>query len=110
MSFAFVYARRADPGDPASPAAKRLFVARAWPWDEPGDLETPGEASWAEDLTGERWPRSDAEGGRPKGLSYLSLPLAVVIRFEFPRNGAARAVEHTVRLPSSGWYDLMTRR
>lgn len=109
VTFRFLYTRRERPGDATTPVAPRFEYADRWPFDAEEDLETPGEASWAEDSTGERWPRTEAGGRRPKGLSYLCLPLAVEVRIEYSREGIPRVYAHTMVLPGSQWHEFLTR-
>ena len=61
------------------------------------------------DDTGELWPRDNADGRQPRGLSFIALPLAVRVTCEYQAGAETRRYLHTILLPQSQWHEYTAR-
>ena len=48
-------------------------------------------------------------GDHRKGLTYLALPIAVQVNFEFIRNGDSEFINKTIYIYRSEWNEYLSR-
>ena len=97
--FEFLYTRpRAGSG-----GDNEFVYAPRWP-------DTADLSGTSKDDTGQIWPRDASDGKTPRGLSFLTLPLAVRITFVYEAGGTTQKLTHTIALPQSQWRQLAERR
>jgi prepilin-type N-terminal cleavage/methylation domain-containing protein len=102
VTFRFVYTKLKDTANPQLGMEKRFYYCDSWPYDSDDDTSS--------DSTDQLWPRDNADGKTPRGLSYLCLPLAVHVNFEFEAQGNYRYFNKSIYLIQSRWNDFLTRK
>jgi len=93
--FEFLYRKRDD--------ATGTSTSQCWPCsDDPVQTDS--------DRTGVQWPRSNAEGRQPRGLSFIALPMSVRVTFEVESGAETRKYQQTITIPQSQWHEFMSRK
>ncbi|HYF48786.1 MAG TPA: hypothetical protein VEJ63_05245 [Planctomycetota bacterium] len=95
--FEFLYSKSPSRGE------LTYEVAQCWPCtSDPVRTDT--------DATGMQWPRNSEDGRQPRGLSFIALPLAVRVTFEFEAGATTRKYSQTILLPQSQWHEFTRRK
>lgn len=94
--FEFIYT------SPRADGTLEFRAASRWP-------ATTDASDTSRDESGQVWPDSRADGRQPRALSFLALPLAVRVTFEFSTGAQARRYSHTLLLPQSQWHEFLSR-
>lgn len=111
VTFAYVWTQKGVGGVGVDP---KFQYANCWPvedYDPVTGVQTDNLPD--QDKTGYQYgvniPGVPNFGDHRKGLSYLSLPIAVQISFEFIRNGDSEFLSKTIYIYRSSWNDYLGR-
>ncbi len=99
--FEFLYSKMEADG--AGGTGLKFRCAQRWPVS--ADL-----ADSRKDDTAELWPRDSSDGRTPRGVSFLTLPLAVRVTYEVQFGAETRHYQQTLPLPQSQWTEFTRRR